>query len=51
MSIDQLRIAVTILSFVAFLGVFRWAWSQRNRSRFDEAAQLPFTDDERDERP
>jgi cytochrome c oxidase cbb3-type subunit IV len=51
MSVDDLRIAVTILSFVAFIGVVRWAWSQRNRSRFDEAAQLPFSDDERDGRP
>jgi cytochrome c oxidase cbb3-type subunit 4 len=51
MSIDDLRIAVTILSFVSFIGVVGWACSQRNRGRFDEAARLPFKGDEQGERP
>ena len=42
MSVNDLRVAVTLLSFVAFVGVFAWAWSRRNQSRFDEAARLPF---------
>ena len=46
MNLNDLRIAVTILSFVAFVGVVRWAWSQRNQSRFSEAARLPFIGDE-----
>ena len=45
MSVNDLRIAVTIVSFLAFIGVFAWAWSRRNRSRFDEAARLPFAGD------
>jgi cytochrome c oxidase cbb3-type subunit 4 len=49
MSVNDLRVAITILSFVAFIGVFAWAWSRRNQSRFDEAAHLPFTGDERGE--
>ena len=50
MSLNDLRIAVTVLSFVAFIGVVRWAWSQRNVSRFNDAARLPFAGDE-GERP
>ncbi len=42
MDVNQLRIVVTIVSFACFVGIVGWAWSRRNRSRFDEAAQLPF---------
>jgi cytochrome c oxidase cbb3-type subunit 4 len=42
MDINELRSIVTLLSFVAFIGVVVWAWSARNRARFDEAARLPF---------
>jgi cytochrome c oxidase cbb3-type subunit IV len=44
MDVNDLRIGVTALSFVAFVGIFVWAWSGRNAARFDEAAQLPFLD-------
>ncbi len=44
MDVNELRIAVTVLSFVAFIGITVWAWSRRNAARFDEAAQLPFVD-------
>lgn len=47
MDVNTLRIAVTVLSFVAFIGIVFWAWSRRNRAAFDEAAQLPFLDDDR----
>jgi cytochrome c oxidase cbb3-type subunit 4 len=47
MDVNTLRIAVTVLSFVAFIGIVGWAWSRRNRAAFDEAAQLPFLDDDR----
>jgi cytochrome c oxidase cbb3-type subunit IV len=42
MDVNDLRIAVTLLSFACFGGIVVWAWSRRNRSRFDEAAMLPF---------
>jgi cytochrome c oxidase cbb3-type subunit 4 len=45
MTIDDLRIAVTVVSFVSFLGLMAWAWSARNRARFDEAAHLIFAPD------
>ena len=42
MDVNDLRIAVTVLSFACFAGIVAWAWSRKNRSRFDEAAMLPF---------
>jgi cytochrome c oxidase cbb3-type subunit IV len=45
MDTNDLRSAVTVLSLVIFLGIVWWAWSKRNQSRFDEAAQLPFKDE------
>ncbi len=45
MDVNDLRIAVTVLSFIAFIGIVVWAWSRRNAARFDEAAQLPFIDE------
>jgi len=48
MDVNDFRIAVTLLSFVAFIGIFRWAWSRRNTARFDEAAQLPFVAESND---
>ena len=35
-----------VLGLVLFLGIVAWAWSARRRDGFDEAAQLPFLDDE-----
>lgn len=42
MDVNDLRIAVTVMSFLAFIGIVVWAWSRRNLAGFDEAAQLPF---------
>jgi cytochrome c oxidase cbb3-type subunit IV len=42
MDVNDLRIAVTVMSFACFAGIVAWAWSRKNRSRFDEAAMLPF---------
>ncbi len=46
MDINLLRSLVTILSLVAFLGIVVWAYGPGRRERFDEAAHLPFADDE-----
>jgi cytochrome c oxidase cbb3-type subunit 4 len=35
----------TTLAFIGFLGIAAWAYARRNRARFDEAAQLPLTED------
>jgi cytochrome c oxidase cbb3-type subunit 4 len=42
--INDLRVGVTLLSFLLFAGILRWALSARNRAAFDEAQQLPFLD-------
>ena len=44
MDVNALRITVTLLSFVAFIGIVAFAWSRQNRAAFSEAAQLPFVD-------
>ena len=45
MDITTLRSAVTLTLLLVFVGIVAWAWSGRNRQRFDEAARLPFDDD------
>ena len=46
MDLSDLRTIVTALSFVAFLGVVFWAYNGKQKKRFDEAANLPFVDDD-----
>lgn len=45
MDVNDFRSIVTVVSLVVFLGIVWWAWSKRNQSRFDDAAQLPFHDE------
>ncbi|MBS3998016.1 MAG: cbb3-type cytochrome c oxidase subunit 3 [Hydrogenophaga sp.] len=45
MDINVLRSIVTVVSLLIFIGIVIWAWSGRNQSSFEEAAQLPFKDD------
>ena len=35
----------TLLALLAFIAVCVWAYSSRNKARFDEAAMLPFADE------
>ena len=44
MDINDLRTIVTTISFLAFVGIVYWAYSSRQRARFDEAANLPFAE-------
>jgi cytochrome c oxidase cbb3-type subunit IV len=46
MDITTMRAVATVASLACFIGIWCWAWSTRNRARFDEAAQLPFQEDE-----
>ena len=46
MDINTLRSIVTVAIFIIFLGIVAWAWSSRNAASFEEAAQLPFKQDE-----
>ena len=45
MDINLLRSIVTVVAFVVFIGIVFWAWSRRNKERFDEASRLPFEQD------
>ena len=46
MDINTLRSVITVLSFALFLGIVFWAWSAKRKAAFDEAAQLPFADED-----
>jgi cytochrome c oxidase cbb3-type subunit 4 len=45
MDIEDLRAAMTVLSFVAFLAIVAWAYGRRRNGRFSEASRLPFDDE------
>ena len=45
MDLTFLREASTVICFLLFLGIVAWAYSRRNRARFEEAARLPFEQD------
>jgi cytochrome c oxidase cbb3-type subunit 4 len=46
MDINDARSIVTVISLVLFVVIVGWAWSRRNKTAFDEAAQLPFKGDQ-----
>jgi cytochrome c oxidase cbb3-type subunit 4 len=45
MDINVLREVVTVASFATFIGIMAWAWSRRNRARFEEDGRIPFLQD------
>jgi len=45
MDINDLRVLITLMLMVAFIGVWIWAWSKKRKQDFDEAANLPFADE------
>jgi len=36
----------TALLFLLFIGIVIWAWSRRQKERFDDAANIPFKDED-----
>jgi cytochrome c oxidase cbb3-type subunit 4 len=46
MDVNDVRVVVMLVSLVLFVGIWVWAWSSRRRQAFDEAARLPFLEDE-----
>jgi cytochrome c oxidase cbb3-type subunit 4 len=44
MDINLARGVITVLAFVAFLGIVWYAYRRRSKHAFEEAAQLPFAD-------
>ena len=49
MDINDLRSIVTVVSLLTFIGIVVWAYGARqNNKRFEEAANLPFAEDDVD---
>jgi cytochrome c oxidase cbb3-type subunit IV len=42
MDINTLRVLVTLLSFIVFIGIVVWVLRHHQTGEFDEAANLPF---------
>jgi len=47
MDINDLRTLATVLVAIAFAGVSWWAFTPGRKGYFDEAALLPFSDDDK----
>lgn len=45
MDINDFRGLITLVTLVAFLGVWVWAWSKRRKADFDAIANLPLEED------
>ena len=43
--VSDMRSVVTIVSMLTFSGIVLWAYSARRKNDFDEAARLPFADE------
>jgi cytochrome c oxidase cbb3-type subunit 4 len=50
MDINDLRGLSTAFLMFAFIGLCLWAYSKKRKKSFDEAANLPFADDEMNKR-
>jgi cytochrome c oxidase cbb3-type subunit IV len=46
MDINDFRVINTVLAFVCFISIVIWAYSGSPKRRFEEAANLPFADDD-----
>ena len=46
MDVNEMRVAITVLTFVIFIAIVVWAWSGRRRQEFDEAARMALDDDD-----
>lgn len=46
MDINTFRGLITLLLLVVFIGIWAWAWSRKRKKDFDEAAHLPFRDED-----
>lgn len=46
MDINDLRSLFTVVTFAMFIGIIWWTYSGNRKQAFEEAALLPFTDDE-----
>jgi cytochrome c oxidase cbb3-type subunit 4 len=45
MDINDIRALLTAVIFIAFVGIWIWAWSSRRKSDFEASAALPLEED------
>jgi cytochrome c oxidase cbb3-type subunit 4 len=45
LDINTLRSIATVAGLFTFIGIWLWAYSSRNETDFEEAANLPFEQD------
>ena len=45
MDINDFRGVLTAIIFLAFIGIWVWAWSSRRKSDFEASAVLPLEED------
>jgi cytochrome c oxidase cbb3-type subunit 4 len=50
MDINDLRGLSTLFLMIAFIGLCFWAYSKKRKVTFDEAANMPFADEELNQR-
>ncbi len=46
MDINFLRGLATLILFIAFIGMCIWVYSSKRKKGYDEAANLPFAEDD-----
>jgi len=39
----------TVIVFVLFIGIVLWVWNSRNKDKYEEAANIPFNEEDDDE--
>ncbi len=44
--VSDARSVITLLCMLTFLGIIAWAYSARRKNDFEEAAMLPFADED-----
>ena len=44
--VSDMRSVVTLISMATFIGIVLWAYSAKRKDDFEEAARLPFADEE-----
>ncbi|GAB3446880.1 cbb3-type cytochrome c oxidase subunit 3 [Massilia solisilvae] len=44
---DTASSVMTVISFITFIGIIWWAFTPANRGNFEQAASLPFAEDDK----
>ena len=45
MDINTLRSIITVVAFAVFIAICLWAYSDRSKAAFEQAARLPFDEE------